>query len=81
MTPPRTPTRAEFIERWRHELAGAVLDGATTARTGADLALFARQILRKVDAQLNQMYLDLTNEPAGTNGTVGPPVRPRQTTT
>lgn len=54
--------RAAFIDRWRHELSGMVLDGATTQRTGADLGLFARTIMQKIDARLGAMYDQLHPE-------------------
>lgn len=56
--------RAAFIDRWRHELSGMVLDGATTQRTGADLGLFARTIMQKIDQRLGSMYDQLHPQPA-----------------
>lgn len=56
-------TRSEFIDRWRHEISGLALDGATAQRTGADLALWARGLMRKVDAHLASMFDQLVVEP------------------
>jgi hypothetical protein len=68
--------RAAFIEKWRHEMAGLVLDGCAVHRTGAEFALFARQIMHKVDQRLGQMYDQLNPKPAApTNGTAAQPVR------
>lgn len=58
-------TREQFIDAWRHELAGFVLDGATANRTGADLGLFARTIMQKIDQRLGRMY-DQLNPPKET---------------
>ncbi len=52
-------TREQFIERWKHQLAGLVLDGATVARTGADLGFFCRSVMSKTDTMLSRMYDDL----------------------
>jgi hypothetical protein len=70
-------TRDDFIAKHRHELAGLVLDGCTVARSGADLAIFARQIMHKVDARLGAIYAELTAkpQPAGSNGTPAPTKR------
>ena len=52
-------TRQEFVERWKHQLAGMILDGATVARTGADLGLWCRSVMGKTDVLLARMYDDL----------------------
>ena len=56
-------TRSDFIDKWRHEIAGLALDGATAQRTGADLALWARGLMKKVDAHLASMFDQLVVEP------------------
>jgi hypothetical protein len=48
-------TKDEFIDKFRHELGGMVMD-AMTPRDGAHAAAFVRQILRKVDNKLIEMY-------------------------
>jgi hypothetical protein len=48
-------TRQEFVERFRHEISGMVLD-AIKPRDGAELAVFVRNIMRKVDAVVGQQY-------------------------
>ena len=56
-------TCAEFVEEYRHGLAGMVLDALTINHeehskplSGAALSQFARKILRKVDAELVKIY-------------------------
>ena len=53
-------TRDQFVEKWRHEVGGMILD-AVTPREGAHAAMFVRQILKKVDAKLAEMHGDLTS--------------------
>ncbi|MGD9712862.1 MAG: hypothetical protein AB7V46_12435 [Thermomicrobiales bacterium] len=55
-------TKTEFIDRWKHELAGMVLD-AMLHRHGAEAAIFARNSMRKIDERLGQMF-DQLNPPA-----------------
>jgi hypothetical protein len=69
-------TRADFIERHRHELSGMVLDAATTQAKGAELSLLLRGLLRKVDLKLGAIYDSLAAKaeapppaPAQLNGT------------
>lgn len=64
-------TREEFIEKWRHEVGGMILDGATLQATGAELGLFVRNILRKVDQRLGQMHHDLTADIKPVVGRIG----------
>lgn len=64
-------TRQEFIEKYRHEFGGMVLDGATNQANGAALSLWLRNVLRKVDAILAAQYADLAPPepvPTPTNG-------------
>ena len=65
-------SQAEFVERFRHEIGGMVLDGATAGRSGAELGLFARQILKKVDIKLVEMWNSMHKadpaKPAAMNG-------------
>lgn len=56
-------TQQEFIERHRHKFAGMALDGAVAERKGAELGLWARQIMRFVDEELALCYRDLNPPP------------------
>lgn len=51
-------TTHEFVEKWRHEIGGIVLDAVTTQARGAELSLFCRTILRKIDNILVRMHED-----------------------
>jgi hypothetical protein len=55
--------RMAFIERWRHELGGMVLD-AMIPRDGAHAAMFARQILTKHDRLLGMAFDSLVPPPS-----------------
>jgi hypothetical protein len=55
-------SKEAFIEQWRHELGGMILDGATANLTGAAMALWARNILKRVDLKLSQMYDALSHK-------------------
>lgn len=56
-------TKEEFVEEFRHEIGGMVLDAATAQRTGAELALSIRTVMRRIDAKLGQMYDALAPAP------------------
>lgn len=56
-------TKDEFLEKWRHELSGMILDAATSEHRGAALGLFAREIMKKVDRHLVAMHNDFTAVP------------------
>lgn len=58
-------TRDAFIERYRHEIGGMILDAATAGLHGEALSVFTRNILRKVDAVLAKMHADFATP---TNG-------------
>ncbi len=70
--------RLEFIERYRHELGGMILDAATAQRTGADLSMALRHVMRTIDSRLGEMYdalrpstpptVPAKNGPAATQG-------------
>lgn len=49
-------TRLDFIEANRHEIAGQVMDALTCGLTGAPLAMFLRDMMRKIDDRLGRMY-------------------------
>ncbi len=54
-----TMTRQEFIEKFRHEIGGLVLDAATSGKTGADMSMTLRHAMRKIDAMLGKAYDDV----------------------
>lgn len=56
--------KQDFIDKWKHEIAGLILDGATSGRSGADLALWLRGVMKKVDARLGDMHDSLKPPPA-----------------
>ncbi len=59
----RNKRRREFIEKNRHELAGLILDGITSNRTGADLALWCRQVMYRTDSKLGTLFDELLPPP------------------
>ena len=68
-------TKAEFIERYKHEIFGLVLDASHNRhRAGAELSQWTVDAMRKVFAKLSDMYDDLIPPPLLTNGlaTVNP---------
>lgn len=52
-------SKDDFVDKYRHELAGLVVDAATSKRTGADLAMSLRFLMDKIDGKLGSMYADL----------------------
>ena len=56
-------TQADFLDKWRHEIGGMVMD-AMAPRDGAHAALFVRQILKKVDAKLIEIWTAMNPAPA-----------------
>ncbi len=65
-------TRQQFVEAWRHEICGMILDSATADVRGAGLSILMRGLLRKVDTILGQQYDELTKPEAHTNGITKP---------
>lgn len=60
-------TRAEFVELHRHEIAGLVLEALTLERhNGAKMALFTRNVMRRIDDVLGRTFDSLPA--AGLNG-------------
>ncbi len=56
-------TREEFVARYRHELAGIVLDGTIARRSGGELSLWLATAMQAIDARLGQMYDQLQPPP------------------
>ncbi len=61
-------TRQQFIERFRHEFAGFVLDAYSEQRKGADAALWLRGIMNKIDTKLAVAFDEATKEESPVNG-------------
>jgi hypothetical protein len=62
-------TRIEFINEFKHELAGLMLEGAMEQRKAGDLGFWARTVMKRVDERLGQMYdAMLKNPPVPVNG-------------
>lgn len=59
-------TKKQFLDAHRHEFFGMVTDAAITKATGAPLAMFLRDLARKIDQRLDEIYdqLTLVPEPA-----------------
>ncbi len=60
-------TLEQFIEKHRHEVMGLIADAALAGRSGADLALWLRNTMKKVDSRLAAIYQEL--QPLPMNGT------------
>ncbi len=56
-------TETEFLEEHRHEFGGYVLDALQIGVSGPALALFLRNILKKIDARLVTIYRADINPP------------------
>ncbi len=70
-------TRREFVDNHRHEFSGMVLDAAITKATGAPLAVFLRDMMKRVDERLGQMYDELI--PPAKTTTLVPAVNGKET--
>lgn len=57
-------TRNDFVEKWRHEFGGMVLDAATRGSSGPELSIFVRGIMRQIDRKLAAAFDDLCAEAA-----------------
>lgn len=56
-------TREQFIERWKHQLLGLILDAAISHRTGSELSLFLEHTAAaKLYGMLGRMHQELTAE-------------------
>lgn len=56
-------TRDAFVFKWRHEIGGLVLDAATAQRTGANLSVALREVMRRIDQMLATMHGELVPTP------------------
>jgi hypothetical protein len=63
-------TKDQFIEAWRHEISGIVVDASVTPRAGAPLAQWLRLMMKKTDKMLADMYDQLQPVPAEQTPTV-----------
>lgn len=52
-------SKQEFIERWKHDLGGMLLDASTVGAKGPALSLWVAGIMEKVERRLGQYYDDL----------------------
>src|SRR5258708_3082121 len=57
-----TMSKDEFIAKWRNDLAGRILEGVTAEYRGAQLGVWARGVLSRVDMLLEQMHNDLVSD-------------------
>ena len=56
-------SQTEFIEKFRHELGGMMLDAATAGLSGAPFAHFMRNVFKKVDSKLLEMWNAMSQKP------------------
>lgn len=49
-------TTEEFVEAFRHEIDGWILDAAMEGRTGAELSVWLRNMRKKVEIKLTLMH-------------------------
>jgi hypothetical protein len=54
--PERAKAREKFAEEFRHYFGGLVLDAATAGRTGAELALSLRHVMKGIDKKLGEAF-------------------------
>lgn len=67
------PSRLDFINKWKHELAGLVTDACCYENRGAALALFIRNCMVKIDGHLGKMYDELVSRPRPVKATIVDP--------
>ena len=53
-------TRIEFVERWKHQFAGIVLEAALTAANGEQRSIFLRSVFAKIERHLAQIHDELS---------------------
>lgn len=59
----RNKLKEEFVEKFRHHFGGLVLDAATANRSGAELALSIRNVMKSIDKKLGEAF-DMLTPPA-----------------
>lgn len=60
----REERRQKFIDSYKHELAGFVFEAMTHHdRSGGMLALWTREIMRRIDKRIGQMFDELAPAP------------------
>jgi hypothetical protein len=52
----REASKRAYVDRWKHVLGGIVLDAATVNRAGAELSLWIRTVLPRIDSILAQQH-------------------------
>lgn len=52
-------SKEAFVNHWKHEIAGMVLDAATRKAHGKELSLVIDFLLGKVETRLGQMWESL----------------------
>lgn len=55
-------TEQEWVELYRHEIEGLMLDAAMTPRTGAELSVWLRAKRARITALMNKMHHDAQPE-------------------
>ena len=68
--------RDAFVEKYHHLIAGMILDAATARRDGANLSVWLRLVMGKVDSLLTQAHHDATKKTETMNGVHKQPVKP-----
>jgi hypothetical protein len=66
-------TREQFIQEFRHEIEGWLLDAAMSGKHGAELSVWLRQMRQKIETKLGVMYDASQPQPAN-----GKPAQPSQ---
>lgn len=56
-------TKQQFIERYRYELGGIVMDAATHCRQSGELAIWTRRMFERHDRMLERMFDELCPAP------------------
>lgn len=63
-------SRQEFIDLYKHELFGVILDASHCRRSGSELSMFLTEMMRRTGTMLGEMYDDLNRQPQ--NGLANP---------
>lgn len=51
-------SQQEFVQKWKHEFRGMILDSALRNSSGAERSMELKQLELKIDRHLAQMYAD-----------------------